>query len=79
MSILRLNCRGLGDKSAVGELSKLIKVQLMNSVMPLIEKRKLLLAYDNSTCHYDYLGEHLKVFLAVSCKYSKSMSFIFLQ
>ena len=27
MSILSLNCRGLGDKSAVGELSRLIKVQ----------------------------------------------------
>ena len=27
MSILSLNCHGLGDKSAVGELSKLIKVQ----------------------------------------------------
>ena len=27
MSILSLNYRGLGEKSAVGELSKLIKVQ----------------------------------------------------
>ena len=27
MSILSLNCHGLGDKSVVGELSKLIKVQ----------------------------------------------------
>ena len=27
MSILSLNCHGLGDKSAVRELSKLIKVQ----------------------------------------------------
>ena len=27
MSILSLNCRGLGDKSAVGELSRLIKFQ----------------------------------------------------
>lgn len=49
--------------------------------MSLIEKKKklLLLTYDNSTCYYDYLGEHLKVFLSVSYKYSKSMSFIFLQ
>ena len=27
MSILSLNCHGLRDKSAVGELSRLIKVQ----------------------------------------------------
>ena len=58
MSILSLNCRGLGDKSAVGELSRLIKVQrpqiifLMETKLKKkgIEEVKNELKIDNVVC-----------------------------
>ena len=40
MSILSLNCRGLGDKSAVGKLSRLIKVQCPRIVFLMETKLK---------------------------------------
>ena len=58
MSILSLNCRGLGDKSAVGELSWLIKIQrpriifLMETKLKKkgIEEVKNELKIDNVVC-----------------------------
>ena len=58
MSILSLKCRGLGDKSVVGELSRLIKVQrprvvfLMETILKKkgIEEVRNELKIDNVVC-----------------------------
>ena len=58
MSILSLNCRGLGNKSAVEELSRLIKVQCPRIVFLMetklkkkgIEEVKNELKIDNVVC-----------------------------
>ena len=58
MSILSLNCRGLGEKSVVGELSRLIKVQRPRIVFLMetklkekgIEEVKNELKIDNVVC-----------------------------